>query len=188
MSHEDLPVGLILWAGNDSRHIEHLHVEGFPKQTGTPPTSNPGPTPSLRIILDALTERFNESSWGVWNRRRIDNDPDKPWSQHAYANAADIRRYNHPDPLVGPTEQRPWYDFLTGREEHAMYETIAGFKFYDVDEWPAWADASIREAISDGVIHGKAFDSSDPTKRLYDPNGPVTRAEIAVILRRGHVI
>ena len=69
----------------------------------------------------------------------------------------------------------------------AEFETIAGFKFYDVAKWPSWADLSIRDAIDSGVIQGKQF-TSDPKDRLFDPNGSLTRAEAAVMLRRAGVL
>ncbi len=186
MTDRNLPIRLILWAGNRSDHKDHLHVEGVPLQTGTPPKKNPGPTYSLNIIINALNERFEDwPNWGVYYRRpkRVDGRerPDLGWSQHAYANAVDI------GPVIGQANQQVYYDFLTGKENHMAYEEIAGYKFYDVDKWPKWADANIRAAIADGMMIGQDFDPKDPRKRRFNPEASVTRAELATVLKRAGI-
>lgn len=75
----------------------------------------------------------------------------------------------------------------TGGIDMAVFETIAGFKFYDVAKWPSWAALSIRDAITSGVLHGKEF-TEDPKDRLFAPGDAVTRAELAVTLRRAGVL
>jgi hypothetical protein len=113
-----LPVGLILWAGNNSLHLDHLHVEGLPKKTGTPPLTNPGMTPAVAEIYDALRTHFGSAKYfldpapadwthmGWYNRRKIAGT--NIWSQHSWSNALDI------GPYWGVAEQQPFYDFLTG--------------------------------------------------------------------------
>jgi hypothetical protein len=155
----------------------------------------PGGTPSIKIILAALNERFPGEKWldgsrnpdgqwspgtptrGIYNRRKI-QPRNVTWSQHSWSNASDLGW------LYGIAEQQRIYDFLTGKEQHVAYEEIAGYKFYDVDDWPKWADASIRAAIADGDMIGKSIDPNDPTKREFAPNDPVIRAELAIVLKR----
>lgn len=74
-----------------------------------------------------------------------------------------------------------------GGIDMANPETIAGFKFYDVAKWPSWAAASIRKAIESGIIHGKEF-TEDPKDRIFAPNDPVSRAELAVVLNRAKLL
>lgn len=114
-----LPIRLILWAGNDSNHRDHLHVEGEPKRTGTPPLTNPGKTVSVERIYQAMNEGYgnpyyfrdsppNEPNWshmGWYNRRKIAGT--NIWSQHAWSNALDI------GPLIGVNAQAPIYHYLT---------------------------------------------------------------------------
>jgi hypothetical protein len=115
-----LPVLKIIWSGNDSsgNHWNHLHVEGIPKQTGTPPLSNPGMTDSVWAIYVALSERFGQPAYmsggdwnhmGWYNRRYIGGTT--IWSQHSWSNAIDI------GPYYGVAQQQKFYDFLTGKEE-----------------------------------------------------------------------
>jgi hypothetical protein len=113
-----LPIRRILWAGNDSSHHDHLHVEGEPGKSGSPPLTNPGMTPSVKAVWNAMTERYgtgyyftqtpppepNWSNMGIFNRRQIAGTT--TWSQHAWANAIDI------GPLYGSAQQ-PVYDYLT---------------------------------------------------------------------------
>lgn len=75
----------------------------------------------------------------------------------------------------------------TGGIDMANPVTIAGFQFYDVAKWPSWAAKSIREAIESGVIHGKEF-TEDPKDRIFAPDDPVSRAELAVVLNRAKII
>lgn len=141
------PIRLILWAGNDANHDDHLHVEGDPKYTGTPPLTNPGMTPAVRAIYAAMNRRYGTpyyfldpkpwppprwSHMGYWNRRHIDRDPNKPWSQHAYANALDI------GPLYGVTEQQPIYDYLTGKDIPLMFT-----RSYNETDWKILWDAGV---------------------------------------------
>lgn len=119
----ELPVGTILWAKNrPSDHNNHLHVEPPPpRKTGVPPLKNPGMSPGVRVIYDALVVEFGTgyyftdpepptalhwSHMGGWNRRKIAGT--QTWSQHAWWNALDI------GPYYGVAEQQRFYDFLTG--------------------------------------------------------------------------
>lgn len=116
-----IKTGLILWAGNDEDHDNHLHIEGLPKLTGEPPLDYPGMTNSLWSIWIALHEQFGKSAYfldddtddtdwthmGWYNRRPIAGTD--IWSQHAYANALDV------GPYIGVKAQQPFYDFLTGK-------------------------------------------------------------------------
>lgn len=113
-----LPIRTILWAGNDSNHHDHLHVEGLPRKTGTPPLTNPGMTDSVEEIYTALVQKFGRPAYmsggdwthmGWYNRRRIAGTT--IWSQHAWSNALDI------GPYYGVAEQQKFYDFLTGKED-----------------------------------------------------------------------
>jgi len=119
----DLPIHKILWAPTNAAHHNHLHVEGSPVKTGTPPLTNPGRSPSIDVIMAALTEEFGTpyyfqdtkppgDSWshmGWYNRRPIDEST--TWSQHAWSNALDI------GPYYGVAEQQKYYDFLTGKDD-----------------------------------------------------------------------
>lgn len=183
---EDFETGLILWAGNEpENHYNHLHVEPPQQLSGEPSDWSPI-TQGLRAIIDALELAFGPyayftratatTKWthmGTFNRRKIAGS--NTWSQHAYNNAIDI------GPYYGIEQQRKFYEFL---KRGTMYEEIAGFKFYDSDEWPHWADSSIRASIEAGVIRGKQIDQDDSSKRIYDPAAPLTRAEAAVLLER----
>lgn len=112
----ELPIRLILWAGNNPNHADHLHVEGLPKQTGNPPYTNPGMTPSVQTIYTALEAEFGKGKYfqdpgaaewthmGWYNRRKIAGTD--IWSQHAWGNALDIGPYTL-------AEQQKFYDFLT---------------------------------------------------------------------------
>lgn len=201
MSDKVPPVGLILWAGNNSAHHNHLHVEppstyrGYTDGRGDqPPTTTSGMTDGVRAIYDALVERFgvgryftvaDGADWthmGWYNRRPISGS--KRWSQHAWGNAIDI------GPYYGVKEQEEFYNFLTGREEQmdAEYEVIAGYKWYDYKEWPTWADSAIRKNIAAGIIRGIEIDPNDPTKRVFGVDEPLTRAQMAVVLDRIDVV
>jgi hypothetical protein len=118
-----LPVLKIIWAGNDSSgaHWNHLHVEGIPKQTGTPPLSNPGMTDSVWAIYVALSQQFGQPAYmsggdwnhmGWYNRRYIAGTT--IWTQHSWSNAIDI------GPYYGVEEQQRFYDFLTGADDMAI--------------------------------------------------------------------
>jgi hypothetical protein len=111
----DLPIKSILWAPSNDAHYNHLHVEGDPRFTGTPPTSNPGMSPAVAVIYQALKDEFGEPAYmtggdwthmGWYNRRTIAGTT--VWSQHAWSNALDI------GPYYGVAEQQKFYDFLTG--------------------------------------------------------------------------
>ncbi len=99
-----LPVRLILTAHYNSAHYNHLHVEGIPKQTGTPPETNPGMPDSTREIYEAVRKYFPDAHIGVYNRRYIGGTT--TWSQHSWSNALDIYAY-------GPAAQLPIYEMLT---------------------------------------------------------------------------
>lgn len=117
-----LPIERILWAPSNADHYNHLHVEGAPSKTGTPPASNPGMSQSVQVIYEALREEFGTPfyfedakppapSWshmGWYNRRKISGS--NSWSQHAWSNALDI------GPYYGVAEQQKFYDFLTSEE------------------------------------------------------------------------
>ena len=121
---DDLPIAKIIWAGSDrtGNHDNHLHVEGDPIFTGTPPLTNPGMSPSVKIIYEALKRRFGttayfldakakDADWthmGWYNRRKIAGST--TWSQHSWSNAIDLGPYWY------VKEQQVFYDFLTGRE------------------------------------------------------------------------
>jgi hypothetical protein len=154
-----LPIHQILWAGNNSQHHDHLHVEGSPRKSGTPPRSNPGMTPAVEAIWNAMTERYGtgyyfsqspppEPNWahmGIYNRRQIAGSTQ--WSQHAYANAIDI------GPLYG-SAQKPVYDYLTNYEETGMatYRGVRNVPQESNGAPKAWAKAVIDWGISSGVI------------------------------------
>lgn len=115
-------VGTILWAGNDPDHWDHIHVEppqvfqGWNDGRGDqPPTKNPGPTPGIRAIQEALRQRFGTyPSLGGYYRRTIrdsKNPNSRKWSQHAWYNAEDI------GPLYGVEQQRKYYDFLVSLKD-----------------------------------------------------------------------
>lgn len=117
-----LPIRTILWAGNDSNHRDHLHVEGLPMQTGNPPHSNPGMTDSVEEIYGALMQKFGRPAYmsggdwthmGWYNRRKIAGTA--IWSQHSWANALDV------GPYYGVEEQQKFYDFLTGKEDDMAF-------------------------------------------------------------------
>lgn len=115
-----LPILRILWAGNNSLHQDHLHVEGTPSRTGTPPLAKQNMTASVLTIYTALAVEFGQPAYfqdemppapcwshmGWYNRRKIAGS--SVWSQHAWANALDIGPYD------GVEEQQRFYDFLTG--------------------------------------------------------------------------
>lgn len=113
-----LPILKIIWAENDPRnHGNHLHVEGDPAFTGTPPLKNPGLSPSCQIIMDALIQEYGPvnyidtdspgwSSMGWYNRRYIAGTT--IWTQHSWSNAIDI------GPYYGVAEQERFYKFLKG--------------------------------------------------------------------------
>lgn len=161
----NLPIRLILWAGNDNDHTDHLHVEGEPLRTGNPPLTNPGRTPAVDAIYKAMTARYGlpryfldppnpNAGWhhmGWWNRRPIAGK--KTWSQHAYSNALDI------GPLIGVTNQRPIYDFLT-REVVLM----------------SWQKPGDTVNTIDDVKRVHAWQGHDvltPADIAYDENDPV---------------
>ncbi len=128
-------------------------------------------------------DRTPSSQWspgttgrGIYNRRYIAGTT--TWTQHSWSNAVDLGW------LYGVKQQQKVYNFLTGREEHVEYEEIGGYKYYDVDEWPSWAEPSIKAAIVDGTIIGRSIDPNDPKKREFDAGDAVTRAELAVVLKR----
>lgn len=114
-----LPIERILWAPSNPDHYNHLHVEGSPSKTGTPPQSNPGMSQSVQVIYEALRVEFGTpfyfqdqkppdpcwSHMGWYNRRKISGS--NSWSQHAWSNALDI------GPYYGVEEQQKFYDFLT---------------------------------------------------------------------------
>ena len=109
-----LPIKSILWAPSNAAHYNHLHVEGDPRFTGTPPALNPGMSPAIQVIYAALTKEFGKPSYmtggdwthmGWYNRRRIAGT--SVWSQHAWSNALDI------GPYYGVAQQKKFYDFLT---------------------------------------------------------------------------
>lgn len=203
-------VGTILWAGNRDDHFNHLHVEppsifiGYIDGRGEqPPGFNPGRTSPLNNIFDGLIERFGTPAYyldtgiakpdwyhmGWYNHRNIGGS--KRWSQHAWANAIDI------GPYYGVEQQRKFFDFLTGKEQHMSYERIAGYDWYDTDKWGQF-DVSIRRAIVAGIIHGKSTYRSaryvgrpgwgNRNGRYFDPRGSVTRAQLVTILDRVDVI
>ena len=71
--------------------------------------------------------------------------------------------------------------------EAIVAKMIAGFEWVDYDEWPYWAKESITKNIEKGYIRGIAVPGSD-TKKRFEPERPLTRAEAAVLLDRvGHV-
>src|SRR5690554_5964313 len=123
---DDLPIAKIIWAGSDrtGNHDNHLHVEGDPIFTGTPPLTNFGMSSSVKIIYEALKRRFGttayfaspaakDADWthmGWYNRRPKNNRPGAAWSQHSWSNAIDVGPYWY------VKEQQVFYDFLTGRE------------------------------------------------------------------------
>lgn len=184
------PIGTILWAGNNSKHLDHLHVEppsifiGYTDGRGEqPPAHNPGMSSGVQEIYRALIREFGEGDYfidpepdtewthmGWYNRRPIAGS--LRWSQHAWGNAIDI------GPYYGVNEQRKFFDFLTGK--HMDYEIIAGIKWYDVDKWADWADASIRKNIVAGIIRGRPYKDG----RIFDPEAPLSRQEAAILLDR----
>lgn len=191
-------VGTILWAGNRADHYNHLHVEpdrryvGYTDGRGVqPPTKDAGMTVGLAQIYATLVDRFGPTKYfenpgrvnwthmGIYNRRPIAGSA--RWSQHAYSNAIDI------GPYYGVKDQQKFYDFLTGKDHNMPsepFEVIAGIKWYDVDKWSPWADASIRANIVAGIIRGKEYKDG----RKFDPQAGLTREEAAVLLDRIDVV
>jgi len=47
-------------------------------------------TPAAVRCMKALEARFPGIKFGIYNRRHINNDPSRPWSQHSWPNALDI--------------------------------------------------------------------------------------------------
>lgn len=141
-----LSVGTILWAKNrPGDHNNHLHVEPPTRMAGIPPTTNPGMTAGVKVIFDALEERFGPGAYfvdapvgtawthmGGWNRRSIAGS--SSWSQHAWWNALDI------GPYYGTVDQQVFYDFLTGIDQgdDEMALTDRQLKMIvDMDHWLA---------------------------------------------------
>lgn len=129
-----LPIHKIIWAPAPL-HDNHLHVEGSPRFSGTPPLTNPGRSPSIDVIYKALTAEFGTpyyftddppagSSWSHmgWYNRRPPRGSSTGWSQHAYANALDI------GPYYGRKEQQVFYDFLTTYQGDDMSEAVKGIQ------------------------------------------------------------
>lgn len=52
--------------------------------------------------------------------------------------------------------------------------------YVDEDEWPSWAKPSIEKAIASGIMVGATVNG----QKVWDPNGTVTRDQLAVILDR----
>ncbi len=144
----DLPIHKILWAPTNAAHHNHLHVEGSPAKTGTPPLERQPMTPSVKAIYDALTVEFgtpyyfldtppappNWSHMGWYNRRPIEGT--NTWSQHSWSNALDI------GPYYGVQGQQKFYDFLTT---------------YGDDDMASPADAMTQGDVNAAVDWNKAF-------------------------------
>ena len=121
----------ILGADFNSAHYNHLHVDVYPKMTGTPPEDYPGVSQGVKVLYAALESKFGpgayfldndagKAAWthmGWYNRRRIAGS--SSWSQHAWANALDI------GPYYGVKEQKPFRDFLLGLEEPNKEDIVA---------------------------------------------------------------
>lgn len=149
-----LPIERILWAGNRNDHDDHLHVEGSPSSTGTPPLTRPPMTPSLIRIYDALTQEFgapyyftsrppplpNWSHMGWYNRRPIRTNA-AVWSQHAYSNALDI------GPYYGKASQQRFYDFLTNYDDSQGDDMFT--KGYNEADW--------KKLFNAGVVAGNSW-------------------------------
>lgn len=173
-----LPIGRILWAGNRDDHDDHLHVEGLPELTGTPPLTRPPMTTSLIVIYDALTQGFgapyyftsrpppapNWSHMGWYNRRPIRTNS-AVWSQHAYSNAIDI------GPYYGVASQQKFYDYLT--KGHDMTGPNGEPNW---DKVSSWARAAWTEAYKAGLL-------SDTS----DPKDTVEVEQLMVYLKRANV-
>lgn len=126
------PIGTILDYRTNAAHRDHIHVEPPKKRRGTPPHSNPGMSPGVKVIYDAMTEKFGRGEYfldkngryvgndpgvgwthmGGWNRRPIAGS--SSWSQHAYWNALDIGPYINED-------QKKFHDFLTGEDDDMAF-------------------------------------------------------------------
>lgn len=101
-----LPIDRIIWAPDNRAHYNHLHVEGYPRPSGTLADCTSQRTAALLEILDALNEFFpGWDSLGIYNCRNIagTNTP----SQHAFSNAVDV------GPYYGVGQQQPFFDMLT---------------------------------------------------------------------------
>ncbi len=121
------PIGTLLDYTYNAAHADHVHVEPPIKMRHIPPLRNPGMSPGVSVIYNALTQRFGRGvyfldsngrytgndpgvGWthmGGWNRRFIGGT--STWSQHAYWNALDI------GPYIDEAQQ-PFIDFLRGRD------------------------------------------------------------------------
>ncbi len=64
-----------------------------------------------------------------------------------------------------------------------MSDVINGVEYIDLDDVAGWADVSVREAIEQGWIVGSPVDDN-PNIRKWNPQGTVTREQLAVILNR----
>ena len=179
----DLPIHNILWAPSNKDHYNHLHVEGAPKKTGTPPQSNPGMSSSVQIIYEALRQEFGtpyyfqdpkpaEPCWshmGWYNRRKISGS--NTWSQHAWSNALDI------GPYYGQAEQQKFYDFLTGsgdvpwKKPGDPVESVA-----DAKAVHAWQGNDVMSAAD------LDYDENDP--KLLDERYKIVTARIVDLLMR----
>ena len=174
-----LPIKSILWAPSNAAHYNHLHVEGDPRFTGTPPLANPGMSPAVQVIYSALIDEFGTPAYmkggdwnhmGWYNRRTIAGT--SIWSQHAWSNALDI------GPYYGVTQQQKFYDFLTGEDDMAltpeeekfvkdMYRTVvternsngtfAGYTVDHLRNHPAGSgglsEAQVKAIVNQAVVH-----------------------------------
>lgn len=127
-----VPHGVLLDYTYNDAHFNHVHVEPPTQFGGVPPSTNPGMSPGVRVIYDALTDRFGRGAYfmdtdhhwedgklviddpnifwthmGGYNRRYIGGTT--TWSQHSWWNALDIGPYYYGD-------QDIFVDFLKGVE------------------------------------------------------------------------
>ena len=53
---DELPIGTVLW--RVPAHFDHIHVEGLPKQYGSPPASG-----TVAVMLDVIAELGSSGPW-----------------------------------------------------------------------------------------------------------------------------
>jgi hypothetical protein len=137
----------VIWATTNSAHHNHLHVDVYPKMTGTPP-GKWQITQGVKDLLAALEERFGpyayftekkaNTKWthmGWYNHRKVAGST--TWSQHAWGNALDI------GPYYGVEEQQVFYDFLMGLEKE---DELPQFNDKEVHELKAF----VKEVLDEG--------------------------------------
>ena len=83
--------------------------------------------PAWEFFAEVMTEHnylFRESAGGTYNCRRINNDPDKPWSLHAYGVALDLNPSKNP--YGSPLRYDYSDEFIADIEAHrsGMFQTF----------------------------------------------------------------